>query len=66
MNFDLEETQALVQKTARDFADRELVPRAGTIDREGKIPKELGGAEAGVVSLLAGDEEIARGARRPP
>ena len=53
MNFDLEETQALVQKTARDFADRELVPRAGTIDREGKIPREIlkGLADAGLLGV---------------
>jgi butyryl-CoA dehydrogenase len=41
--FDLElsETQALVQRTAREFATERLLPIAGTIDAEGKIPREI-------------------------
>jgi len=53
VNFDLDETQQLILKTARDFSDRELVPRAGSIDREGKIPREVlkGLADAGLLGV---------------
>jgi alkylation response protein AidB-like acyl-CoA dehydrogenase len=36
--FDLDETEHLVQKTAREFADRELAPRAAERDRTGTFP----------------------------
>jgi alkylation response protein AidB-like acyl-CoA dehydrogenase len=53
VNFDLDETQQLILKTARDFADRELVPRAGQIDKAGKIPREIlkGLADAGLLGV---------------
>ncbi|HKQ70952.1 MAG TPA: acyl-CoA dehydrogenase family protein [Polyangiaceae bacterium] len=38
MDFELSETEALVQKTARDFAEQRLAPRAAQIDAEGLFP----------------------------
>ena len=44
MNFELSETQRLVQQTAREFAERELMPRAAARDRSGEFPlRELRG-----------------------
>jgi len=40
MGFELSEEQVLIQKTARDFADQVLAPRARDLDREGKFPSE--------------------------
>jgi alkylation response protein AidB-like acyl-CoA dehydrogenase len=37
----LTEEEKLVQQTARDFADKELKPIAGEIDRKGAIPQEI-------------------------
>ncbi|HXX92293.1 MAG TPA: acyl-CoA dehydrogenase family protein, partial [Planctomycetota bacterium] len=41
MNFSLAEDEALVQATAREFAARELAPRAAEIDRSGEIPRAI-------------------------
>jgi butyryl-CoA dehydrogenase len=41
MNFDLTEEQKMIRDTARDFANREVAPKAATIDREGRWPTEL-------------------------
>lgn len=41
MRFDLTEEQALVQKTAREFAESEVMPVAAAIDREHRYPAEL-------------------------
>ena len=41
MNFELTEEQKLLQKTARDFAAEEVVPRAAEIDRDHRHPAEL-------------------------
>ncbi len=41
MQFDLTEEQQAVQKTARDFATGEVLPKAAEIDREHRHPKEL-------------------------
>jgi butyryl-CoA dehydrogenase len=41
MNFELSEDQALVQKTAREFATSEVLPKAAEIDREHRHPAEL-------------------------
>jgi len=41
MQFTLTEEQSLVQKTARDFALHEVLPKAAEIDREHRHPKEL-------------------------
>ncbi len=57
------DTQALVQKTARDYATRVLIPQAGRIDRDERIPpavlKELAGLglmAVNVPSALGGAE----------
>jgi butyryl-CoA dehydrogenase len=41
MNFTLGDEEALVQQTAREFADKELAPRAAEIDRAGEIPRAV-------------------------
>lgn len=41
MNFHLSEEQQMVQKLARDFAEKELKPRAAEIDSTGEYPLEL-------------------------
>jgi butyryl-CoA dehydrogenase len=41
VDFQLTDDQAMVQKTARDFATLEVLPKAAEIDREHRHPKEL-------------------------
>jgi butyryl-CoA dehydrogenase len=41
MDFELSEEQRLIRETARDFATREVLPRAAAIDKEHRFPKEL-------------------------
>jgi butyryl-CoA dehydrogenase len=41
MELELTEEQKLVQKTAADFAKNEVLPKAASIDREHRHPKEL-------------------------
>ncbi len=41
MDFGLTEEQQLIQRTARDFATKEVLPRAAKIDEEHRFPKEL-------------------------
>ena len=41
MNFGLSEEQALVQQTARDFADHEVVPLARRLDAQSEFPHGL-------------------------
>src|SRR6476469_6976171 len=41
MDLDLSETQALVVRTAREYADRVLIPIAGELDREERFPKDI-------------------------
>ena len=41
MHFQLTEDQLLVQKTAREFAQEEVLPKAAEIDREHRHPVEL-------------------------
>ena len=41
MNFSLTEEQLAVQKTAREFAQNEVLPKAAEIDREHRHPVEL-------------------------
>jgi butyryl-CoA dehydrogenase len=41
MQFSLTEEQAAVQRTARDFATNEVLPKAAEIDREHRHPTEL-------------------------
>ncbi|MDQ3035537.1 MAG: acyl-CoA dehydrogenase family protein [Myxococcota bacterium] len=53
MDFELEETQRMVQDAARDYATRAIAPRARDIDRDGKIPREIlaGLAEIGLLGV---------------
>ena len=41
MDFKLSKEQELIQKTARDFAEKYIAPVAEQIDRENKVPKEI-------------------------
>ncbi|HVH46125.1 MAG TPA: acyl-CoA dehydrogenase [Labilithrix sp.] len=41
MDFDLSEEQRLVRDTARDFALREIAPKAAEIDKSGRWPAEI-------------------------
>ena len=41
MNFVLSEEEALVQQTAREFAEKELAPLASSIDQKGEIPRAV-------------------------
>jgi butyryl-CoA dehydrogenase len=41
MDFDLTEEQRLVRDTARDFANREIAPKAAEIDKSGRWPAEI-------------------------
>ena len=41
MNFELTEEQALIRTTARDFASREIEPKAAELDRSGRWPREI-------------------------
>jgi alkylation response protein AidB-like acyl-CoA dehydrogenase len=52
MELDLTEDQALVQKTARDFATRVIAPRAALLDRDEEFPKDIL-AELAELGLLA-------------
>jgi butyryl-CoA dehydrogenase len=47
VNFELSGEQELIQKTAREFADREIMPHAAAWDRDAQFPAEA-------VSKLAG------------
>ena len=41
MNFTLSPEEALIQTTAREFAEKELAPIAGSIDKKGEIPRAV-------------------------
>ena len=58
MNLTLSETQTLVQKTARDFAQRAIAPEASAIDREERFPKEQlkGLADLGLMAVNVPEE----------
>lgn len=53
MHFDLTESQKLIQTTARDFAERRILPQAAEIDRDERFPTELlkGLAELGLMGV---------------
>jgi alkylation response protein AidB-like acyl-CoA dehydrogenase len=53
MDLELSETQALVVKTARDYAERVIQPVAAELDREGRFPFEIlkGLAELGLMGV---------------
>jgi butyryl-CoA dehydrogenase len=58
MGFDFTEEQQLIRRTARDFADQVLAPRARDLDREGRFPSEhipkL--AELGFMGIISPEE----------
>lgn len=58
MDFELDETAAMVQASARDYATKEILPRAPTIDREGRIPPSIlkGLAGLGMMTLAIPEE----------
>jgi alkylation response protein AidB-like acyl-CoA dehydrogenase len=41
MDFKLSKEQELIQKSARDFAEKYIVPAADQIDRENKVPQDI-------------------------
>ena len=41
MDFELTEEQKMIQQTARDFAQREIAPKAAEIDKSGRWPSEI-------------------------
>ncbi|HSO33900.1 MAG TPA: acyl-CoA dehydrogenase family protein [Labilithrix sp.] len=53
MDITLDETQAFVQKTARDYATRVIMPEAAAIDREERFPRPIlkGLAELGLMAV---------------
>jgi alkylation response protein AidB-like acyl-CoA dehydrogenase len=53
MEFELNETQALIQSTARDFATRRIAPLAAELDRTERFPTELlhGLGELGLLAV---------------
>jgi alkylation response protein AidB-like acyl-CoA dehydrogenase len=53
MHFDLTEPQRLIRDLARDFAEREVMPRAAEIDRADEFPWDLYKRMAAVQLMLA-------------
>src|SRR6187549_316077 len=53
MDFEPNETQALIQRTARDYAERHIRPVAADLDREERFPFEIlkGLAELGLMGV---------------
>src|ERR1051325_1546199 len=53
MDFEPTETQALIQRTARDYAERALKPVAAQLDREERLPLEIlkGLADLGLMGV---------------
>ncbi|MBI4703178.1 MAG: acyl-CoA dehydrogenase family protein [Deltaproteobacteria bacterium] len=53
MDLELSETQQLIVRSARDFAQREIAPKAAALDREERFPGELvkGLAELGLMGV---------------
>jgi len=53
MDLELSETQTLVQRSARDFAERVIKPVAAELDREERFPREIlrGLAELGLMGV---------------
>lgn len=58
MDFDLTEEQRLVRDTARDFATREILPKAAEIDKSGRWPAEIVArmAELGFLGMAIPEE----------
>ncbi len=64
MDLTLNETQTMVQSTARDYATRMILPAAGGIDRDERFPRELlkGLAELGLMAVNVPEEYGGSGA----
>jgi alkylation response protein AidB-like acyl-CoA dehydrogenase len=58
MDLALNETQLLVQKTARDYATRVILPQAAEIDRQARFPREIlrGLGELGLLAVNVPEE----------
>src|SRR6478672_10049739 len=58
MDLELTETQTLVQKSARDFAQRVIMPQAHDIDEHERFPKEIlkGLADLGLMAVNVPEE----------
>jgi butyryl-CoA dehydrogenase len=63
IDFELTDEQRLVRDTARDFADREIMPRARDNDRSGRFDTELVAklAEIGFIGAILPEEYGGRG-----
>lgn len=64
MDLTLNETQAMVQGAARDFATRVIAPEAAAIDRDERFPKEIlkGLADLGLMAVNVPEEYGGAGA----
>lgn len=64
MDFRLTEEQQLIQKSARDFAQKEVAPKARELDKEGRWPTELVArmGELGFLGIAVPDEHGGGGA----
>jgi alkylation response protein AidB-like acyl-CoA dehydrogenase len=64
MDFELTDTQALIQQTARDFATRVVAPEAAAVDECEKFPRDLlrGLAELGLLAINVPRESGGAGA----
>ncbi|AKU99017.1 Butyryl-CoA dehydrogenase [Labilithrix luteola] len=58
MDFSLNETQTMVQKAARDYATRVIMPEASAIDKEERFPREIlkGLADLGLMAVNVPEE----------
>jgi butyryl-CoA dehydrogenase len=58
MVFDLTEEQRMIQETARNFAQKEVLPKAAELDESGRYPGELVGkmAELGFLGVAVPEE----------
>jgi alkylation response protein AidB-like acyl-CoA dehydrogenase len=64
MKLTLNETQALVQQTARDYATRVIAPQAADIDKHERFPREIlkGLADLGLMAVNVPEEHGGAGA----
>ena len=53
MDFQLNETQELIRRTAREFTEKEIAPKAAALDAESRYPRELvkGLADLGLMGV---------------
>jgi butyryl-CoA dehydrogenase len=63
IDFELTDEQRLIQETARDFTDREIIPRARAMDRAGELDQELVRqlGELGFLGAIVSEEYGGRG-----